>query len=217
MAGRDMEKLKEIDKFYSSLGTVPGLIGELAMSIAAAQARLDRNYVDSFTRFVEVVRKAVNDGVEDGTTGAALDANAKTKAKDAAATRLIGLFQAIAPSRYQFTETVLEVRADLQASGATSLGVGFSIGGPAAVAVNASYIRRNSYDYRAAALIKTTLHAISASDDVLKELLARLEKTPQTELPASAEAENLGDAVKELVKAGDPKKDAEVPAEKKDK
>ena len=214
MALRDMDKLQEIDKFYASLGTVPALLGELAMSVAAAQARLDRNYVDSFTRFVEVVRKAVNDGVEDG-AGGGLDAAAKSKAKDAAATRLIGLFQAIAPSRYQFTETVLEVRADLQASGATSLAAGFSIGGPAAVAVNASYTRRNSYDYRAAALIKTTLHAISASDDVLKELLARLEKTPQTELPASREADTLGDAVKELVKAGDPKKDA-VPAEKKD-
>ena len=55
MAARDMDKLQEIDKFYSSLGTVPALIGELAMSVAAAQARLDRNYVDSFTRFVEVV------------------------------------------------------------------------------------------------------------------------------------------------------------------
>jgi hypothetical protein len=213
---RNLEKLQEIDKFYAALGTVPGLIGELAMSVAAAQARLDRNYVDSFTKFVEVVRKAVNEGVEDGTKDTTLKPDDKTKAKDAAATRLIGLFQAIAPSRYQFTETVLEVRADLQASGTTSLGAGFSVGGPAAVAVNASYTRRNSYDYRAAALIKTTLHAISASDDVLKELLARLEKTPVTELPESREADNLGDAVKELVKAGDPKKDAAVPAEKND-
>jgi len=210
MALRDMNKLQEIDKFYSSLGTVPALIGELAMSVAAAQARLDRNYVDSFTRFVEVVRSAVNDGVEDATTGTTLSADEKAKAKDAAGKRLIGLFQAIAPSRYQFTETVLEVRADLQASGATSLGAGFSIGGPAAVAVNASYTRRNSYDYRAAALIKTTLHAISANDDVLKALLERLEKTPTIALPASAEADTLGDAMKELVKAGDPKKDAEV-------
>ena len=59
MALRDMDKLQEIHKFYSSLGTVPGLNGELAKSVAAAQARLDRNYVDSFTRFVEVLRKAL--------------------------------------------------------------------------------------------------------------------------------------------------------------
>ena len=78
----------------------------------------------------------------------------------------------MAPSRYQFTETTLTVKMDLGQSmqlGGT-LGLGGSIG---AVALNAAIIVGYGYDYRAAAEVRTVLHAIPAETDTFKTLLAR--------------------------------------------
>ena len=177
---------EQIDQFYGSLQTLPGLISELALSIADAQTRLDRNYIDSLAAFSRIVTKTVK-------------ASKKLKVDDYKT-----LFETVAPSRYQFSETVVEVRADLQMASAKSLSVDASVGinaGVFAVAVNASYTKRNSYDYRAAALIRTVLNAIPADANQLQTLLARGGNDASVKLPANAGIEAMGESANKLLKA----------------
>ena len=177
---------EQIDQFYGSLQTLPGLISELALSIADAQTRLDRNYIDSLAAFSRIVAKTVK-------------ASKKLKVDDYKT-----LFETVAPSRYQFSETVVEVRADLQMASAKSLSVDASVGinaGVFAVALNASYTKRNSYDYRAAALIRTVLNAIPADANQLQTLLARGGNDASVKLPANAGIEAMGESANKLLKA----------------
>ncbi len=146
---------KEIDAFYNSLQTLPRLISDLALSIAEAQRRMDQNYLKDLAAFSAVVLPLLQDG-----TGKA--------------DQFLNLFKAMAPSRYQFTETVVEVRADLQMSNASESSVEAKVGITTpvfAVAVNASYTKRSAYDYQAAAVIRTQLNAIPANPDLLDKLL----------------------------------------------
>jgi hypothetical protein len=177
---------EQIDQFYGSLQTLPRLISELALSIADAQTRLDRNYIDSLAAFSRIVAKTVK-------------ASKKLKVDDYKT-----LFETVAPSRYQFSETVVEVRADLQMASAKSLSVDASVGinaGVFAVALNASYTKRNSYDYRAAALIRTVLNAIPADANQLQTLLARGGNDASVKLPANAGIEALGESANKLLQA----------------
>jgi hypothetical protein len=146
---------KEIDAFYNSLQTLPRLISDLALSIAEAQRRMDQNYLKDLAAFSAVVLPLLQDG-----TGKA--------------DQFLNLFKAMAPSRYQFTETVVEVRADLQMTNASEVSVEGKVGITTpvfAVAVNASYTKRSAYDYQAAAVIRTQLNAIPANPDLLDKLL----------------------------------------------
>jgi hypothetical protein len=173
-----------IDTFYSELQTLPKLIGDLALSVAEAQRRLDQDYLESLTAFAKVVSDLV--GHEGG---------------DAAANRFISLFKAMAPSRYQFTETVVEVRADLQMTTASefsgSAGIGITV--PFAVSVNASYTKRNAYDYQASALVRTTLNAIPSSEAVMTALLPRAGEVIHADLPNANRYGALGAALGDIV------------------
>ena len=167
----------QIDQFYNTLQTLPRLISDLAMSIAQAQSRLDQNYVTELAAFTSIILPILN---KDSTT----------KAAD-----YLSLFRAIAPSRYQFTETVVEVRADLQMTTATEGTVAGSVGinTPVfAVAVNASYTKRSAYDYQAAALIRTQLNAIPSNPDILDKLLTP-GGTPGAQLPDAERYRALAD------------------------
>jgi hypothetical protein len=91
------------------------------------------------------------------------------------------LLVALAPSRYQFTETTLNVHLDLAQSLDVAAGVGVSAG-VGAVAVNASLSVGYSYDYRAAAECKTVLHAVPTDPATLRTLLDRAKEIHQKEL-----------------------------------
>ena len=80
----------ELDKFFNSFETLPGLIRNLALSVSQAQTELDRNYVESLAQFTDIINTAL----------AGKDTQLATE-------QYKTLFQAIAPSRYQFTETVV--------------------------------------------------------------------------------------------------------------
>lgn len=145
----------QIDQFYKSLQTLPRLISDLALSIAEAQRRMDQNYLEQLAAFTALILPLLKDG-------------------SGKAEQYLTLFREIAPSRYQFTETVVEVRADLQMTTASqsSLEAQVGINTPVfAVAVNASYTKRSAYDYRAAAVIRTQLNAIPSNTQVLDKLL----------------------------------------------
>lgn len=178
----------ELDKFFNSFETLPGLIRNLALSVSQAQTELDRNYVESLAQFTDIINTAL-----------------AGKDTQLAIEQYKTLFQAIAPSRYQFTETVVEVRADLQASSETSFSLDGNVGinaGIFAVAVNASYAKRSNTDYRAAALIRTVLNAIPADPTLVDKLLPRGgEEAPSVSLPPrlqDAQTAALGEALQLL-------------------
>ena len=144
----------DIETFYNTLSTLPKLIGDMGMDIAEAQRRLDQNYLENLGAFTTAVRQ--------------------TFGKDLTVDQYLTLFKAMAPSRYQFTETDIEVRADLQTAKASELKVGVDVGiktGVFSVAVNASFLKRSSTDYQAAAVIRTVLNAIPSDPTVLGKLL----------------------------------------------
>lgn len=133
--------------------SVTALVSGLALSIAAAQEELDEHYVDSLSQLLTAVKDA---GLANTTA------------------ETLSLIKSIAPSRYQFTETTLEVRADIRMAEAKELEFGVSAtfkNQVAAVAVNASYIKRSGYDYRSAARIRTVLHAIPADPGLIDKYL----------------------------------------------
>ncbi|HEX8149843.1 MAG TPA: hypothetical protein VF591_21865 [Pyrinomonadaceae bacterium] len=171
----------KIEEFYTSLQTLPRLISDLAMSVAQAQTRLDENYVKELAAFTSVILPLLKDG-------------------PGKADEYINLFKNIAPSRYQFTETIVEVRADLQMTSATGTDVSGQVGinTPVfAVAVNASYSRRSAQDYRAAALVRTQLNAIPSNQDILTKLLDP-KGTPGVQLPDAERYKAIADLIKQL-------------------
>jgi len=150
-----MAEESKVDEFYEKLQTLPRLISDLALSIAEAQRRLDENYLKELRDFTDIILPLLQDG-------------------SGKADQYLALFKAIAPSRYQFTETVVEVRADLQMTTMSQTEIGGQIGIKTpvfAVAVNASYTKRSAFDFRAAALVRTQLNAIPSTPDVLDKLL----------------------------------------------
>jgi hypothetical protein len=191
------EPMAPIDKFYDSLQTVPKLIRDLALGVAEAQRALDHDYLLNLAEFTKVIRSAV---VPD-------------PAAPIPAGEYIGLFRAMAPSRYQFTETSAEVHADLQLASSNELQVGGEIGLKAAVfavAVNASYTRKNAYNYEAAATIRTVIHAVPADPGVMEKLVARAASAPSNQLPEDARWKVVAEAFQTLFKDKPPAK-AEIP------
>lgn len=150
-----------IDKFYSTLSTLPKLIGDLGIDIAEAQRRMDQQYLEDLAAFNKIAREFGPITVD----------------------QYITLFKAIAPSRYQFTETVIEVRADLQTASDSQLKVGGDVGIKSAVlsaTVNFSYLKRTASDYQASAVIRTVLNAIPADPGLMETLLKRAGSPPGT-------------------------------------
>ena len=161
----------EMASFYNDLQTVPKLVSDLALSIAEAQRRLDHDYIENLAQFSKVIGSVTQFAASD----------------PANAGKFTELFRQMAPSRYQFTETVLEVRADIQMSRFEETGAAVNLGIKASVfalAINASYTKRAAYDARSSALIRTTLHAIT-SDSIMDKLLPRAGEVTNAEPPNS--------------------------------
>lgn len=158
----------QLSKFYSTIDTLPKMIGDLANSVAEGQRRMDQGYLENLAEF----RKIVDSFVE--------------RNPDQAGT-FLNLFKEMGPTRQMMTETSMEVRVDLQMTTEDSLHLGgsFGITVPFAVSINASYTKRTAYDYRAAAVIKTTINAIPASQAVMTAMLPRLGEPVSAELPTT--------------------------------
>ncbi len=172
----------DVQKFYRDLQSLPLLISNLALSVDEAQRRLDQNYIDALTKLAAIFSEMIGqDPVGVGNFSA--------------------LFKAMGPSRYQFTETVVEVRADLQNTTMTEFKLGGSVGftAPIAVSINASYTRRNAYDYQAAALIRTVLNAIPADETLMDALLKRAGDVPHATLPSTDRYQDTADAFKKFL------------------
>jgi hypothetical protein len=177
----------QLNDFYNGLQTVPKLISDLALGIAEAQRRLDGDYLDNLAEFFRLVSTLQGAG---------------SMPVAATADQFLSLFRAMAPSRYQFTETVVEVHADLQMSSLSELKIGGNVGikaGVFALAVNASYTKRTAYDARASAVIRCTLNAVPAEPGMLDKLLPRAGDPPHAELPQTQRYKDLAEAFKTLL------------------
>jgi hypothetical protein len=173
----------DANKLFENLQTLPGLIGELGLSIAVAQQRLDENYLENLVAFANLALPIIQ------------------KSDTQHVAQFLELFKSVAPSRYQFTETTVEVRADLQMASAQEIGISGSVK-LSAVAINASYTKRTAYDYQAAAHIRTVLHAIPASDVVLDKLLAASNTAIEAPKASKDRLEGLIELLKGLPKPG---------------
>ena len=100
------------------------------------------------------------------------------------------LLKELAPSRYQFTETSLEFSADLSEHSSERL-QGAIGGGFAGVTVTAGYAKAFGYDYRAAARVKSVLHAMPANETSFGPLIAQAKSLgiSQDKLPARTTVE----------------------------
>ena len=98
---------------------------------------------------------------------------------------------ALAPSRYQFTETTLSVKLDLAQHLDVSAGGGVSAG-ISGVAVNAALSIGYGSDYRGAAECRTVLQAIPSDPATLRLLLDRAKELSNKELtlPARSKADS---------------------------
>lgn len=174
---------------FHSLHTVSNLLSELALSVAAAQSQLDADYVRNLKDYLRMVSQ--------------LRGRSAGAAPGLTAPELLTLLQATAPARHQFTETTVEVRADLQMSTLSELGVSGEFGGRAgifAVAVNAAYTRRSAYDHRAAATIRSVIHSVPASPGVMEKLLSSAASSAPATLPSPARYRELTEIFDGLLK-----------------
>ena len=188
-----MASRKKVQEFYDTLQTLPKLIGDLALSIAEAQRRMDQNYIESLAAFSKIILESLN-----------------SEDQKVSADQYMALYKSIAPSRYQFTETVVEVRADLQMTQGSEVQVSGEVGIETplfAATVNASYARRSAYDYQAAALIRTTLNAVPADPGVMDTLLKRGGEPSKAEFPSADRYKALKESLDFLPKPAPPAED----------
>ncbi len=163
-----------VSKLIKDLSHVPNIVAGLGLGIAEAQAHFDLDYVRSLERLA-VLAQSLLKNVPVGDTEADKDRNM------AMAGFLKEMLLALAPSRYQFTETTLNVKLDLAQTldvavqGGVSAGIG-------AVAVNASFAVGFGYDYRAAAECKTVINAFPMDRTAMSTLLERAKELSNTKL-----------------------------------
>ncbi len=159
---------------------VPNIIAALGLGIAQAQRHFNLDYLESLERLL-VIAQSMLGGKKDAGAGAApADLSADEQKRLEAFAGIIKEFLvAMAPPRYQFTETRLNVKLDL----AQHLDVGVNAGlsaGIGAVAVNAALSVGYGYDYRAAAECQTVLHAVPMDPTTLRQLLDRAKEITTT-------------------------------------
>ena len=174
MAEAPDKPMPQYDRLTSQLYHLPSIVGRLGISIAEAQKELNLDYVNSVGRLMEMIKTTV--GADNAADVPAMQS----------------LLEALAPSRYQFTETTIEFSADLSESVQKGVQIGASVGA-GAVMVNAAMTLGYAHDYRASARITSVLHARPAGGDpeFPKTLLARKKEIDAAKLalPAAAQVD----------------------------
>lgn len=165
---------EHMDRLTSQLNYIPSIIGSMGINIAEAQQMLNADYVKTLTEIV----KLYNDNAPEDETA------------DAGSAALLDVLKQLAPSRYRFTESTIEFRADLAESRdiAGGAGIGFGMAG---FAVNASFSLSYGMDYRAAARISSVLEAIPPGREFGEKLMkgAQESDTSNLTLPDRSEAD----------------------------
>lgn len=179
-------------KIIEDLTHIPNIIAGLGLSIAQAQKAFDLDYIQSLERILVMAQSLLGgrSSGEGGTQSAELSAAERERLA-----QFQGFFKelivALAPSRYQFTETTLSVKLDLAQHLDVSAGGGVSAG-ISGVAVNAALSIGYGSDYRGAAECRTVLQAIPSDPATLRLLLDRAKELSSKELtlPARSKADS---------------------------
>lgn len=185
-----MADTQPASSLIKDLSNVPNIIGALGLSIANAQKAFDVEYLDSIARILALIKIMLGKQKADA-QGNPVPLTADESEKLQQMSQFIQeMLTKLAPSRYQFTETSLQVRLDL----AQSLQVGGSVGlgfGVGAISLNAAFTIGYRFDYRAAAECRTVIHAYPADQAVFTALLGRAEKLANSalELPPRADVD----------------------------
>ena len=143
------------DRLTSQLVEVADVVGDLGRNIAAAQKLMNKDYIESIKALMRMSADMVGEGDGDET---------RTQF-------LLDLLKALAPNRYQYTETTIDFSADLAENKQRST----MIGGGATfkmLQVNAAMTMGYGHEYRASARITATIHAY-ADPHFADQLLAR--------------------------------------------
>ncbi len=144
-----------MDRLTGQLYHLPGIIGNLGISVANAQKALNSDYIRNVQIVIDMIAKMLE--------------NQNDPQADTVAV-VKELLKQLAPSRYQFTQTTLEFHADLaerkQKDMQAALGGGFS-----SVTISAGYAKSFGYDYRAAARVTAVLDALPANDATFQALV----------------------------------------------
>lgn len=155
-------KIPDASKLTSELYHLAAIVGRLGLSIASAQKAFNADYVAQIERLVQITSDVVPTIVEQGSD----------EQKKKSAEILLKILTALAPPRYQYTETTIEFSADLAET--FDVGIQGTLGvGTKAITVNAGMTLGYGYDYRAAARIKSVIHAMPVDSDLVPELLNR--------------------------------------------
>lgn len=179
-------------KIIEDLTHIPNIIAGLGLSIAQAQKAFDLDYIQSLERILVMAQSLLGgrSSGEGGTQSTELSAAERERLA-----QFQGFFKelivALAPSRYQFTETTLSVKLDLAQHLDVSAGGGVSAG-ISGVAVNAALSIGYGSDYRGAAECRTVLQAIPSDPATLRLLLDRAKELSNKELtlPARSKADS---------------------------
>lgn len=164
-----------MDRLTGQLYHLPGIIGNLGISVANAQKALNSDYIRNVQIVIDMIGKMLENQDDP-------QADTVTVVKE--------LLKQMAPSRYQFTQTTLEFYADLaerkQKDMQVALGGGFS-----SVTVSAGYAKSFGYDYRAAARVTAVLDALPANDATFQALVDKAKdiKLKAEDMPAKYQIE----------------------------
>jgi hypothetical protein len=164
--------MSETSKLINDLNSVPNIIGNLGLSIAAAQKAFNLDYIHNIEQLLALAKSMATPDTS--------PAEFRALVKD--------MLVACAPSRYEFSETTLAVRLDLAQSMDKSVSVGLGVG-YAGITLNAAYTIGYSYDYQAAAECRTVIRAIPADPVVFKPLLDRAAAVNDKALTVPARSE----------------------------
>jgi hypothetical protein len=194
MADNSTPAPRGADRLVKQLNHLPTTIARMGLGIAEAQKELDTNFVHDVHALLAMFHAAMRP----------LNSEGNPEPLDEHGTAmLISVIEQFGATRYQFTETTLEFRADLAESFSAGASFGVSAGVPA-VSVSASGSVAFGYDYNAAARISTVLHARTLKPEVTRVLLQRASELGQLPLPDAAQvkpSEELGETVKALAAA----------------
>lgn len=187
-----MADTKNASALIKDLSNVPNIVGGLGLSIAAAQKAFDVDYLESIERILALI-KIMLGGKKADAQGNPIELDDKEKESLAATAQIIQeLLTKLAPSRYQFTETTLNVKLDLAQSlqFGGSVGLGFGVG---AITLNAAFAIAYGFDYRAAAECRSVIHAYPADQAVFTALLGRADRISDKalELPPRSAVDKL--------------------------
>lgn len=185
-------------KLVNDLTKIPNIVGGLGLSIAAAQKAFNLDYMEAVERVLAMTMVMAGGKKKDGDGSADMGDEVENVEKFKSV--FLELLTATALPRYQYTETTLSVKLDLaqtmDMSGSAGLGVGF--GG---VSVNAAFAMAYGSDYRAAAEVRTVIHAYT-NTNMASDLFARAKELNDRvlELPELAEVDrDIIDAQRRIV------------------